>query len=175
MYVLYADGRHEGLLEIKGDSEKEFADWIDGRHPKRTGGGHPWEIKRGGNTTHIDLSVYRPSLHSKDGFKIELRGPSIGRLKETIQMFLAIHDASLPIAITDPEAIRKRLLGQDNIGIVPAYDSLHRANQRFREDQCVHDVLRYDDLGRNKRRIAPFITLEPLPLLKPRAPRWKPL
>jgi hypothetical protein len=77
------------------------------------------------------------------------------------------HDASLPIAIADPEAIRKRLLGQDNIGIIPAYDSLHRANQHFREDQCVYDVLHYDDLGRYKRKITLFITWEPLPILKP--------
>jgi hypothetical protein len=98
-----------------------------------------------------------------------LRGASIGRLKETVQMFLAIRDASLPITIADPEAIRKRLLGQDNIGIISAYDSLHRANQRFREDRCVFDVLHYDDLGKAKRKIAPFITWEPLPLLKPRA------
>lgn len=59
MYSRYADGRHEGLLDIDPASEQEFADWIDGKHPKRGGGGHPWEIKRGGNTTHIDLTVSR--------------------------------------------------------------------------------------------------------------------
>ncbi|MCP4753348.1 MAG: hypothetical protein GY866_20855 [Proteobacteria bacterium] len=168
MYKRYADGRHEGLLDINANSKQEFSDWIDGTHPKKSSGGHPWEIKRGGNTTHIDLSVYRPSYYRKEGFKIELRGASIGRLKETIQMFLAIHDASLPISIDDPEAVRKRLLAQDNIGLVPCYGSLHRANQHFGKDQHVYDVLYYDDLGRYKRRITPFVTWEPLPVLKPR-------
>ncbi len=169
MYKRYADGRHEGLLDIKADSNKAFSDWIDGKHPKKTSGGHPWEIKQGGNTTHIDLSVFRPYSHSrKEELKIELRGASINRLKETIQMFLAIYDASLPISIADPGGIRKRLLAQDNIGIIPSYDSLHRANQHFREDQYVYDVLYYDDLGRYKRRITPFITWEPLPMLKPK-------
>ncbi len=83
-------------------------------------------------------------------------------------MFLAINDASMPISISDPEGIRKRLLAQDNIGITPHYDSLHRANQHFREDQHVYDVLHYDDLGRYKRRITPFITWEPLPVLNPK-------
>jgi hypothetical protein len=46
MYRLYADGRHEGLLDIDEDAKQEFSDWIDGKHPKRTSGGHPWEIKR---------------------------------------------------------------------------------------------------------------------------------
>jgi hypothetical protein len=41
MYGRYADGRHEGLLEIDPDSAQEFADWIDGAHAKRTVGGHP--------------------------------------------------------------------------------------------------------------------------------------
>lgn len=83
-------------------------------------------------------------------------------------MFLAICDESLPISITDPEGIRNRLLAQDNIGIIPSYDLLHRASQHFREDQYVYDVLHYDDLGRYKRRITPFISWEPLPVLNPK-------
>lgn len=168
MYKRYADGRHEGLLDIDGDSEQEFAAWIDGTHPKRAGSGHPWEIKRGGNTTHIDLSVFRPSPCVGVGFKIELRGAAIGRLTETIKMFLAIHAASLPISIDDPGGIRMRLLAQDNIGLVPCYDTLHRASQHFRQHEHVYDVLHYDDLGRYKRRITPFITWEPLPILRPK-------
>jgi hypothetical protein len=168
MYVLYADGRHDGLLDINPASEKEFADWIDGTHPKRGMGGHPWEIKRGGNTTHIDLIVSRPALYRKEGFKVELPGESIGRIVETMRMFLAIHEAKLPISITNPEGVRKRLLAQDNIGIIPTYTSRHRADQHFGKDEDVFDVMYYDDLGRFKRRIAPFITWESLPILKPR-------
>jgi len=168
MYKRYADGRDEGLLEIAANSKREFASWIDGKHPKKTTGGHPWEIKRGGNTTHIDLYVSRPSYYQKEGFKITLAGASIGRLKETICMFLAIYDAKLPITINNPEGIRKRLLAQDNIGIIPCYQSLHRANQLFREDEAVFDVLHFDDLGRYKTRIKPFITWRPLSIFKPK-------
>ena len=168
MYSRYADGRHEGLLDIDPASEQEFADWIDGNHPKRGGGGHPWEIKRGGNTTHIDLTVSRPSSYRPEGFKVELRGESIGRMVETMRMFLAIHNAKLPISIANPEGVRKRLMAQDNIGIIPSYASLHRAPQHFSQDEGVFDVMHYDDLGRFKRRITPFITWEPLPILKPR-------
>ena len=165
MYELYADGRDEGLLKIAGDSKEELADWIDSKHPQKTTGGHPWEIKRGGNTTHIDLSVSRPR-YGKEGFVVRLRGRSFTRLKETICMFLGIHEAGLPITIDDPEGIRKRLLGQDNIGIVPHFHSLHRANQHFHENDSVYDVMYYDDLGRYKSRIRHFITWEPLPILK---------
>ena len=168
MYARYADGRHEGLLDIDAASEREFADWIDGSHPRRGTGGHPWEIKRGGNTTHIDLSVSRPSSYRKEGFKVELRGESIGRMVEVMRMFLALHEAGLPVSIANPEGVRKRLLARDNIGIIPSYAPLHRANQHFGRDEDVFDVMYYDDLGRFKRRITPFITWEPLPILKPR-------
>lgn len=124
-------------------------------------------IKRGGNTTHINLTVTRPSYQRED-FKIELRGEAISRMVETMNMFLAIHTADLPISIANPEDVRKRLLAQDNIGIVPRYASLHRANQHFGKHQDVFDVMHYDDLGRFKRRITPFITWEALPILKPR-------
>lgn len=167
MYKRYADGRDEGLLEVNMNSKDEFTKWVDHEHPKRTSGGHPWEIKRGGNTTHIDLYVVRPEYYLKEGFKVELNGPSIGRLAETINMFLGIYEKKLPISIADPEGIRKRLLAQDNIGIVPNFDSLHRANQNFPEHQNVYDVLYFDDLGKSKRRILPFVTWDPLPLLRP--------
>lgn len=168
MYKRYADGRNDGLLDIDPDSGEEFAAWIDGAHPKRTRGGHPWEIKRGGNTTHIDLAVLRPSLYRKDSFKVELRGEAIGRMAETIRMFLAIHKANLPISIADPESVRKRLLAQDNIGIIPDYIPLHRANQHYDKNNDVFDVMHYDNLGRFKRRITPFITWEPLPMFRPK-------
>lgn len=169
MYQLYADGRDEGLLDIDENSQEEFAAWIDGKHPKKTAGGHPWEIKRGGNTTHIDLFVTRPrySYGEEKGFVVGLCGRSSSRLKETICMFLGIHAEGLPITIDDPEGIRKRLLRQDNIGIVPCFHSLHRANQSFHEHESVYDVMYYDNLGRYKNRVKPFITWEPLPLLKP--------
>ena len=165
LYKQNADGRHEGLLDIDSNSAQDFADWIDRKHPKRGAGGHPWEIKRGGNTTHIDLSVYRPYPGTAE-FKVELRGESLGRLAETIRMFLAIQKEGLPISLADPEGARKRLLAQDYLGIVPAYETLHRANQHFRKEQGVYDVLHYDDLGRAKRRLTPFITWEPLPILR---------
>lgn len=168
MYKRYADGRHEGLLDIDIHSEEEFAAWLDGTHPKRDRGGHPWEIKRGGNTTHIDLYVSRPRFREKEGFIVTVNAHAISRLTEAIRMFLSLYDAGMPITIGAPEDIMKRLLAQDNIGIVPCYDSLHRANQEYSEDQNVHDVMYYDDFGRYKRRVKPFITWEPLPVLIPR-------
>lgn len=107
-------------------------------------------------------------MYKGEGFKIELRGNSIGRIVETINMFLAIQEASLLISIENSEGIRKRLLGQDNIGIIPSYEALHRANQQFDKDKHVYDVMYSSDLGRYKRRLSPFITWEPLPILKPK-------
>lgn len=167
LYRMFADGRDDGLLEIDGDSQQEFADWIDGKHPKKGMGGHPWEIKRGGNTTHITLAVYRPRYSQHNRFVIELCGEAWTRFAETLKMLYAIHEAGLPITITNPESVRKRLLAQDNVGVIPSYASYHRANQYFPAKQDVFEVLHYKDLGRYKRRITPFITWEPLPILRP--------
>ena len=168
MYQRFADGRHEGLLDIDPNSEQEFADWLDGKHPKRERGGHPWEIKRGGSYTHIGLRVQRPSYVRREGFKMELYGNSNTRLAETIKMFLAIHQADQPITIADPNGIRKRLLGQDNFGIIPAYESLSLADQHFLPEEAVYDAIYYNDLGRYKKQMTPFIRWESLPLLRPR-------
>jgi len=76
-------------------------------------------------------------------------------------MFLGIHKASLPISIADPQGIRRRLLAQDNIGIIPSYESLHRANQHFAKDKHIYDVLYYDDLGRYEQRIRTYFKTSP--------------
>lgn len=166
LYKRFADGRHEGLLDINPDSEQEFADWLDGKHPKRSSGGHPWEIKRGGSFTHIGLRVQRPYYAPKDGFKIELYGNANIRLAETIKMFLAIYKAGLPITIAFPDNIRKRLLGQDNFGIIPSYESPSHADQHFLPEEDVYDVIYFNDVGRYKKRIMPFIRWEALPILR---------
>jgi len=72
-------------------------------------------------------------------------------------MLHAIHEAGLPIMIYNPEGVRSRLLEQDNIGIIAEHDTLHRGWQRYPKEQNVFDVL-------------PFITWEPLPILKPKSP-----
>jgi len=62
--------------------------------------------------------------------------------------------------------VLSQLLGQDNVGIIPEYAFLHRANQRFHPKEDVFEVMYYDGLGRYKRRAAPFIRWEALPVLR---------
>lgn len=166
LYQLFADGRHEGLLDIDPHSETEFADWIDGKHPKRTGGGHPWEIKRGGSFTQINLRVSRPDSYHKNKFKIEISGYSANRLVETIKMFLAIQEAGLPIAIGEADSIRKRLLIQDNIGIIPSYAAPSSADQHFMPEELIFEVMYFEELSKYAKKLLPFIRWESLPILK---------
>lgn len=166
LYQIFADGRHEGLLDIDPHSEIEFSDWLDGKHPKRTSGGHPWEIKRGGSFTQINLRVSRPASYRKNKFKIELTGYASNRLVETIKMFLAIHEAGLPIAMEEADSIRKRLLGHDNIGIIPSYTGPSSADQHFMPEELVFEVMYFEELAEYTEDLLPFIRWESLPILK---------
>lgn len=164
LYKIYADGRHEGLMDIALDSEAAFSDWLDGKHPKR-GGGHPWEIKRGGSSTHIGMRVQRPR-HKKKCYTIELYGHSSYQLANTIKMFLAIYEVGLPVHIVYPNEIRKRLLGQDRVGIIPTYDSLSSGEGAFDTEEEIYDTLYYQDLKGYKKTLRPFIKWSALPVLK---------
>jgi hypothetical protein len=53
-YYKMADGRDEGLSELDEDSAGQFEVWYNDRH---RGGGHPWEVCRGGNSTHIEAGT----------------------------------------------------------------------------------------------------------------------
>lgn len=180
MYKRYSDGRYGALLDINPDSTEEFMKWLDGKVPcDKHGGDHPWEIKRGGNTTHIDLYVHRVREYGwyandeerrKDESSkvvVGLYGHHIGRIVETVKMFLAIKKAGLPIWINDAESVRNRILALDNIGIIPDSSSLHRGWQEYPSDFKIVDVMHFAEFGRMKRFAQPFISWKPLPVLMP--------
>jgi len=165
LYRLFADGRHEGLTEIEQDSVSEFREWMEGTHPKRRPGGHPWEILRGGNTTHISLYVSKDRLGRDNQYEITLRGNSIARIAETLKIYLGLMDKQLTVVFDEPEKIRKRLLGQDSIGIVPEYLSLHRAENMF--DVGIEDVMHLYHFGMAQKEICKLASWKQLPCLRP--------
>jgi hypothetical protein len=167
LYKKYADGRHEGLLDINENSVKDFELWIDKKHPKYTGGGHPWEILRGGNTTKISLSVEKSRYEKECNYELHLWGPSSVRLVETIKILMGFVKNDIPVAIDDPELICKRLVGEDIIGIVPEYSSLHRANQSF-DQEDLHDVMYLHDLGKKANKAIAYIAWEQIPFTLPK-------
>lgn len=181
MYDRYSDGRYGALLDIDPDSTEEFMQWLDGKIPcDRHGGDHPWEIKRGGNTTHIDLYVHRAREYGwyaseEDRRKDEsstkvivgLRGHHIGRIVETVKMFLAVRNAGLPIWIDDAESVRNRILALDNVGIIPDSSSLHRGWQEYPSDFQIADVMHFSRFGRMRKFALPFVAWKPLPVLLP--------
>ena len=159
MYKRFADGRHEGLVELPPESADAFKQWY---HSGR-GGGHPWEVYRGGNTTHIDLGVSEKA----DGWAVFLRGTSTSRMAETIRIALALAKEGLPVEIHDAEELRSRLLGMDNMGIIPKFILNHRASQNFEKEDRVYDCAHLNDFSR-KNRILPFISWKPIEPVRPR-------
>lgn len=111
-YIRMADGRDCGLTKLKETSYKEFQEWYD---TKRNCGGHPWEICRGGNSTHISLYVCKHS----EGWYLRLEGCSTARVIETIKMGVALFENNVPFILGKAEEIYRMACGSDYIGIVP--------------------------------------------------------
>ena len=141
LYLRYADGRDEGLTGtgyglnegpgIDFDDPEAWEHWYFNRNRS---GGHPWEVVRGGNSTHVDLFVChdRYTLDWKvtigeltqeeadrlpRGYFFHIAGKH--RPMESVRFYLAIHDAGLPVIISTAEEILARYEGTDYIGIVP--------------------------------------------------------
>lgn len=111
-YDRYADGRDEGLSEIDQDSPEAFLDWLENR---KQYGGHPWEVCRGGNSTHISLYVY----HDAKGYFLSLSGSSWGRTIETVKFFNALHRMGIPVCVREANLLVERMLETEKIGIIP--------------------------------------------------------
>ena len=142
-YLLHADGRDEGLTGkgdglysdsgIDLDSPEEWDKWY---FDKNRHGGHPWEVCRGGNTTHVSLGV--GCMHSTlkfhvllgkiseeessllpEGYYFCVGGNAWTRAWETVRFYVALKEAGYPVILNDGDAILSRYRGTDNIGIVP--------------------------------------------------------
>ena len=112
LYDKYADGRDEGLGKIDENSPDAFDYWY--KHPDY--GGHPWEVCRGGNSTHVSLYVCEGKT---SGYYFCVAGKSFGRSAEAIKFFLALRRHGMPVILSDARGLAARITETDVIGIVP--------------------------------------------------------
>ena len=111
-YYKHADGRDDGLGEIDGNSPEAFHEWYNDRNHH---GGHPWEVCRGGNSTHVSLYVHE----DEDGYTLTVAGDAWTRTIESVKFYLALHRAGLPVYMMEAAALADRLTEKEKIGIVP--------------------------------------------------------
>ena len=129
-YRVMADNRDEGLLDLPRGDPNAFATW----QRNRTGGGHPWEICRGGNSTHISLHVTK----YEKGWQLYLSGFSAARVVETAKMAIALFEHSVPFVLADKNEMRRMLTGEDFVGIVPDDIGLGYNQQEFPKENRIY-------------------------------------
>ena len=145
LYLRYADGRDEGLTGkgtglcsgpgIDLASPEAWDAWFFDR---TRSGGHPWEVCRGGNSTHVSLAVchdrrmaefrhrigelsdeeFRASEQSW-GYYYVVAGKAWSRAVEAVHFYVALKRSGLPVVLRDARAILARFKGEDLIGVVP--------------------------------------------------------
>lgn len=135
-YKKYADGRDEGLLEIDSSSAEVFENW---KNDKSRFGGHPWEVMRGGNSTHVD---FYPCKDDK-GYYFMLDGDS--RKKEVAMFYLALYRANIPVGLYNGRFIANAFTGTDRIGIVPNGVFPRYCHSMFPKEDVIDFVNIYDD------------------------------
>lgn len=152
-YKLHADGRDEGLCEIDPDSPKAFAAWYHDR-PR---GGHPWEVCRGGNSTHISLYVREET----DGWSLTVAGSAWTRSQEAMKFFLALYRAGLPVRMRDAALLKERIMGEEKIGVVP-WGVMPAYCHSYFPDEEVNDFMNLPYDEEDRRRIAEHCVWQPL-------------
>ena len=152
-YALHADGRDEGLSKLDGDSPEAFARWLKER--PRTG--HPWEVCRGGNSTHIDCIVHQDA----HGYYLVVAGLAETRTIEAVRFFLALYRAGVPVCIRNAEELKARLTGAESIGIVPEGVFPAYCHDRFPGESIVD----FMNLPRERQdELAKYCRWQPIPV-----------
>ena len=121
-YKKHADGRHGGLLNLPEKSSDAFLKWLTSSEWHGT---HPWEIRRGGNATHISLGAFAEG----NGVRMALTGSATTRAAETMKMALALWRAGIQFILHDEDLHLRRVKGEDWIGLYP--DSYRLSGRYF--------------------------------------------
>ena len=155
-YYKHADGRDEGLKYIDMDSPEAFAQWY---HDPKRGGGHPFEVCRGGNSTHVSLYVHNKS----DGWYLSVAGNAWNRTIEAEKFYLALRQDGLPVYMHNGQMLAERLLQNEKIGIVPE-GVLPAYCEKYFPDEQVIDFMNLDYGDRDL--LASFCTWQKIPQVK---------
>ena len=181
-YLRYADGRDEGLTGtghglnegpgIDFDDPQAWNEWYNG--PR--GGGHPWEVIRGGNSTHVDLyveqddddvkSLFFSGQISKDEYKQRMSDSGYyfavagtNRPEEAVCFFVALREAGMPVTLYAAEEILARFEGTDYIGIVPHHVFPAYCGDMFPEEYG--NVVDFMHVFSEEADLLPYITWIP--------------
>lgn len=158
-YIRMSDGRHGGLLDIDPGSKDDFIKWY---RSDRIMGAHPWEICRGGNSTHISLMVSQ----TEGGWNLFLAGSSRGRVEETVRMAVALHENGILFNLHQGEEIFRMITGNDYIGIVPDHIFPRYCHGLFPAEDRIIDFM---NLGHEKKEMiisnAYWYPLDPIEIL----------
>lgn len=158
-YYLHADGRDEGLGEVSPDDPAAFQAWL---HDREKRGGHPWEVCRGGNSTHISLYV----MQDEKGFFLYLAGDAWNRTIETVKFYLALTRAGVPVYLGEARTLVARLTEEEKIGIVPEGIIPAYCGDRFPDEHIIDFMnLPYED----REKFLPYCTWykeQPVTLIK---------
>ncbi len=133
-YRRMADGRDGGLCSIDLNSKSVFHNWY---HKGDSIGVHPWEICRGGNSTHISLMV----SDAKNRWALWLAGSSVVRVEETVRMAVALYEKDIPVNLHQGLAILDMVTGNDYIGIVPDFVVPRYCGGLFPEKEKIIDFM----------------------------------
>ena len=144
------DRRDEGLCAIPANSPTAFEDW----YHYRMGIGHPWEVVRGGNSTHVDLYVQQDEY----GYHFHVAGDH--RRGEAIRFYLAVRRAGLPVSIRYGCLLADILRGADTIGIVPEGVIPRYCEWRFPGEQTIDFMRPMDD---ELEKMQDAIAWQPIP------------
>lgn len=145
-YRRHADNRDDGLCDLDPGSPEAFADWY---HNRSMHGGHPWEVCRGGNSTHVSLYV----AEDEQGWYLKLAGSAWSRTIETVNFFLALHRAGLPVTIMDADILKERLAGTEKIGVAPQGIFPAYCEYLFRGEKIIDFInLPYEDRAEFAKR-----------------------
>lgn len=112
-YREYANPRGMDVHAIDADDAEAFARWVEAG----LGTDHEWEIRSASGFSWMTLHP----VPAEPGWTLVLRCGNYPSDVETVRVALALHDAGIPVEVSQADQLVRAMRGQDMVGIVPQY------------------------------------------------------
>lgn len=151
MFERYGDRRDGGLSRLDENSAEDFEKWYNlscDEKWKIENPSHMWELSQGSSRTRLHLFPVK----DENGYSFQLSGGENYVTAEIVKMYIALKELDIPIVLHNVDAIKNKILGLDEVGVIAEYENGCSYTYGGFEESKILNFVQVEDVPKENRK-----------------------